>query len=270
MENKHQDDMFSITYCTSSVVKGTLFYFHGGGFVASSAYDLPQYQLKELKERYDIVLVDYPLAPEVPLQSILQQTYRSIQKLLNQEINKDLHIESIVFYGRSAGAYMAMYLTSKLVEDKQRIPDQLILLYGYTHFNDEAFLKSSPYYQDKSSLTTQQEKDILSLKKTTTSRFQRTLVYMNARKTGKWLDYLSIKKDELDDYNLLNYLNYFPKTFIGYAFNDPDVDFEHSKVMERLIPDTHVFTSHSDNHMFDQDLNSETKQLMIQLIDFLK
>lgn len=267
--NQEFSDILTIKYCTTTKSKGTLFYFHSGGFMASSAFDLPKYQFDQLNKIYDVVLVRYPLAPEVSLDIILKETKEAVVQMFHDQNYENLCEKSIIFYGRSAGAYLAAYLCSKLIKEGIRVPDKLILLYGYAHFNDEAFYAPLAYYQNKTTLTLQQEKQILSMKKSNISRFQRTLLYMNARKLGTWFDYLSIHQDSLKEYNLMDNLSSFPTTFLGYSKYDPDVDPNHSKILEQFIPNTSVFISDSKDHVFDQSQNEETKVFLKRLISFL-
>lgn len=270
METKSiQENIFSIHYCVNEKPKGTVFYFHGGGFVASSESDLPSYQFEALLNKFDMALVDYPLAPDVSLKDILAITEEAILSVIEANTHTDLHLDNIVFYGRSAGAYMAANLCSRFIRDNKRVPDQLIMLYGYTHFNDEAFNTPSPYYDSRVNLTVPQEKHILSLKKSPSSRYTRTLLYMQARKTGKWLDYLSITDDTINEYDVRAYLSSFPHTFLGYSKHDPDVDPSHSKLLEQFIPNTNVFVSDSKDHVFDQNLHAETEEFLKQLLSFL-
>lgn len=270
METTRINDMLTTLNCTGNQTKGTLFYFHGGGFVASSETDLPSFQLEALVRLYDVVLVDYPLSPEVPLMTILRKTTIAIEQALELDSQTNFNKETIVFYGRSAGAYLAAYVCSQFIKHNKKVPDKLILLYGYAHFNDEAFRTPSKYYKDRVNLTPNQEKEILSLKKSASSRFSRTLIYMQARKAGRWFDYLSISNEMLEELDVRKYVDRFPATLLAYSKHDPDVHPSHSQELAQMIPNIELFISESNDHAFDQIRNAETKIFLTKLIDFIR
>lgn len=269
MAIKQQEVKFKIHHCINDSSKGTIFYFPGGGFISSSAIDLPRYQLEAFTGLFDVVTVDYPLAPEMALKDILIKTKKAVSNFITNEFDNKINLSSIVFYGRSAGSYLVAYLCSQFMIEGKDYPQRLIMLYGYSDFNDEAFLTPSTYYQHRPALTAQEERQILALSDSPASRFQRVLLYIHARKTGRWLDYLSINKNNIHDYNLNEYLPNFPPTFLAYSKQDPDVNLHHSVNMEALIPKTQVFVSQSVDHMFDQKPNKETEHFMQQLLAFL-
>lgn len=245
--------------------KGTILYFHGGGFIASTPRDLPKYQIEYLKD-FDILLIDYPLAPQNGLKAILESVESLVEEIFQDNINLK---RPIFFYGRSAGAYIASYVYARRKYLNQVNVSGLILFYGYYHFEDEAFSLPSKYYQGKSRMNEQSVKQLVETKLTLSSRMNRTLVYMYAREKGLWLNYLGLEKVSFSDYNLESSLSHFPPTFLATSMDDPDVNVEFTKQMVRKIKEVTVFYSQSEDHMFDQTENDETRNLFSSIRLFL-
>lgn len=103
----------------SSESAGTIFFIHGGGWVIGSFADHKQmmYNLVN-KTGYDVIFVDYALAPKnvYPEQIIqIEEIFKTI--FIDHEINEingNINKENIVIAGNSAGANMAFVLLKHL------------------------------------------------------------------------------------------------------------------------------------------------------------
>lgn len=245
---------------------GTILYFHGGGFMASTPYDLPKYQREYFKD-FDMFLIDYPLAPQNTLTSILE----SVESIVDQLFEDELYNQGpIIFYGRSAGSYMASYVYARRKAKNLKNASGLVLFYGYYHFEDNQFNQPSMYYRGKSRLDELSATQILEQKLTLSSRMNRLLVYMYAREKGRWLDYLGIDRNTISHFNLESTLVEFPLTFLAASIYDPDVNVEYTKQMVSQIKEVTVFYSQSNEHAFDQVEDEDTKHLFSSIVLFLQ
>ena len=78
--NKFKYDFIpKIYYSKSQKIKGNIFYFHGGGLLFGTKFDLPKYHIDRINEAgYNILAFNYPLAPESDFQEILKHIINSV------------------------------------------------------------------------------------------------------------------------------------------------------------------------------------------------
>ena len=90
-------------------VLGTIIYVHGGGFVSGSkevVEDNP-YFLAWLRSGFQVIAVDYSLAPNYPYPTALKQLSYCVQKILEDRDKLGINPRKLVLMGDSAGANLA-------------------------------------------------------------------------------------------------------------------------------------------------------------------
>lgn len=99
-------------YQPADKVKGTVLYFHGGGFVAGSilCYD-PMCRRLANFSKWSIVSVEYRLAPEYPFPAALTDAEMAFRWLREEGSRYGLDETKIVVAGDSAGGNLAARLT---------------------------------------------------------------------------------------------------------------------------------------------------------------
>lgn len=160
----------------SSKLQGCVFYFHGGGLLFGTRHDLPNvYQELFCRAGYDLIMMDYPLAPEAKLSEIVEAVEAFTRYLIaNPKLCGYSQFPDYWLFGRSAGAYLALMTASLLMkEDREKSslgeeefewkkpryeesgykesgckkPSGVVSFYGYHSFLLPEFSLPSPYYQ---------------------------------------------------------------------------------------------------------------------------
>ncbi len=97
--------------------RGIYLHFHGGGWVMGSIYEQDHLLWTLAQEtRLTVVSVDYPLAPETGLESIIQTVVASAEAAMDFYAEQPLYIG-----GESAGSHLALCATLGLASDSDRL-----------------------------------------------------------------------------------------------------------------------------------------------------
>lgn len=237
----------------------TIIYFHGGGLLYGVSDDLPEiYINKFLDSGYDFLSFDYPLAPEAKLSLILKSAYEEILYYLdNKQDIFGLENNDYILFGRSAGAYLSFMMCNMLINNDILMPKAIISLYGYTRIDEMQFNVPSKHYNKLAQVPEESIKKILSAAPVTYGPINlRFSLYIKARQEGTWVKYLCNEENpakySIEDESL----KYFPPTILAASTLDPDVPFKASKLLSRIIPESHLITIYGEVHDFDRDTNN--------------
>ncbi len=247
----------------------TIIYFHGGGLLYGVRDDLPEiYINKLLSSGYDLLALDYPLAPESRIDVILDSCYEEILYYLENHHNVfSLKNEKYVLFGRSAGSYLCFMMCDRLIKNSVIMPMSIISLYGYARLDEVAFNTPSKHYNKLAKVTDESIKKIISEGPVTygpmNSRFS---LYIKARQEGTWIKYLC-ENENPAEYSLdEEILKSFPPAILAAATLDPDVPFKMSKMLSKVIPNSHLITVYEDVHDFDRDISKRSGKLVYEEI----
>lgn len=239
----------------------TIIYFHGGGLLYGVRDDLPElYVNKFLSAGFDLLALDYPLAPESKLDLIIDSSLQALNFYL-ENYNNVLGLEDnkYLLFGRSAGAYLCLNLCNLIVENNSSLPLGIISLYGYARLDEVEFITPSKHYNKLAKVPDEGiEKIISSMPITYGPMSERFSLYIKARQEASWVKYLC-DNDDLQKYSLSEEsLRKFPPTFLAAATLDPDVPYRASKNLSKIIPNSVLITVYKDEHDFDRDLSDNT------------
>ncbi|MBU3144885.1 alpha/beta hydrolase [Clostridium sp. CF012] len=239
----------------------TIIYFHGGGLLYGVRDDLPQIYIdKFLNSGYDLLALDYPLAPESKIDIILKSSYEEILYYLkNHEVVFELTNKKYVLFGRSSGAYLCFMMCDMLIENDDLMPMAIISLYGYARLDEDQFNTPSKFYNKLPKLSSKSlEKFISDTPVTYCPINLRFSLYIKARQEGTWVK--DICKEENPTKYSLDYekLKSFPPTILTASTLDPDVPYRISKTLRNLIPNSHLITIYGEVHDFDRDINNDS------------
>lgn len=258
---------------TTSSPKGIILYFHGGGFVYGSKYDLPKHHIDMITQvGYSIMSFDYRLAPEVSFDLILEDVLDGIDYFI---LNKDkLGFSNLPYFlwGRSAGAYLALLASTY---DLTLSPRGIISYYGYGFTVPDWYETASIDYLRYPMVTKNQVDHLIKDDFISSASIQeRFPLYLYGRQTGQWIS--MVFGNSIDNFKSKyvlgknNIKDDFPPTFIGHNFKDTDVPFAESIELSKLIPKTTMFTCSAEDHDFDRHENSiHTTNLLNGTIEFL-
>ncbi len=243
----------------------SVLYFHGGGLLCGTRDDLPSLYLEMFTAQgYDVYCFDYPLAPECNLGQIHEAVFSCLKWFLTRERGP------FFLFGRSAGAYLALYLAHAARLAGLPAPAGILSFYGYPGLLDPEFSKPSAYY-----------KKFLPMDASIVARLtdknggpvvygplkDRYLLYVYARQTGAWARLLCglgasatqdvsspAGMDLLVRHSLTpEDLAQLPPAFLTASSTDQDVPFGSSKRMARLIPGAQFHPVYNMEHDFDRD-----------------
>ena len=90
-----------------------ILYLHGGGLLYGSKKDLPSMYIHLLQEAgYDLIALDYPLAPEASLSDILDCLQQGLDWFKHNALSTlQLTSTDYFLFGRSAGAFLCLVLS---------------------------------------------------------------------------------------------------------------------------------------------------------------
>ena len=214
-----------------------LIYFHGGGFLSGNKDDLPN-KIKDffLNLGYEIIVLDYPLAPKIKLDDIIDWCVQNIPDS-----------EDLVYFGRSAGGFLAFACA------QHKKPKAIIDFYGYARL-DKEWMNHNPY--NNIPLVTKDTFEQL-INNGTKDRYS---VYIYARQNRAWFEMLNTKE-------MIINLDKTTPTFIWHSLFDPDVPYKEAKHIHENLEHSVLKTSFIKKHEIDLEIFDQIKD---SLHDFLK
>lgn len=227
----------------------TILYFHGGGLIFGNRDDLPSKFIQLFTDAgISLVTVDYPLAPESNLSTIMQV----IEKIMDWFINDYLsHQDEKEYFlmGRSAGGYLALK-AGLYAQNLKLHPLGIVSLYGYFNLNDASFSFPNPHYLKYPTVENNVINSLVELNQMTVSDDpNRFLIYLAARQQGNWLG----TKDEKREFSISkDKLKTLPPIFISAATGDPDVPVRQSRQLANIHPQAVLKLYDVNEHDFDR------------------
>lgn len=287
---------------------GRIFYLHGGGLVFGEPDDLPLcYVNLFLNAGYELISLDYPLAPEQGLAVILEAVHAGVMGMLEilgtcADSTGSSHLPYYLF-GRSAGAYLALMEAKRLCGSKSgadgadalstestapaasgscfTAPSGLLCFYGYHTFDLPEFKKPNAWFTKLPAVSKQTVDSLIQTKNgadDTTPAFltsgpmaTRYSIYIYARQNGCWPELLGTPED-IARYSLSEEdFALLPPGFFTASSGDQDVPFRESKQMARKISGSKFFPVYYLEHDFDRDTSkSEGMQAYQAALAWLK
>jgi acetyl esterase len=260
----------SLHRAMSNRVNKTIVYYHGGGIIFGSRDDLPAYAIEKLTNAgYDLLCMDYPKAPEMSLLQICDFVKEQLIWYQNNYTKIDLS-EDYILFGRSAGGFLVLYLAKEMIRIHRKMPDKLIVFYGYETLHDSEFTLPSTYYLNYPRLTWGDVKTVIENEPVfTTNLTKRYPLYIYARQTGNWLKLLGIDETSQNESNLDTDISSSLGIFFAASYYDKDVNYQNSLRMSQKYGNSTLFTSWENKHEFDQLKSEESMQLYEHLLNWL-
>lgn len=254
-----------------STNKATLIYFHGGGLLYGHRNDLPEIYCQLLVENgYNLLTVDYPLAPEVKLPTIFTCLKEAIDWFLkNYETTLGLKKADYFLFGRSAGGFLAYLLSARYPTTKQK---GLISFYGYYDLTNPSFSQPSSYYNQFPKIAPLAAQALIQSKPIAeVSITERFSLYLSGRQFGNWLSYLVTTPSEKETFSLSDEeLAKLPPSFLAHSSADQDVPVEISREACNKLSNVTYEEVKKLPHDFDGDITkNEGLQVYQALITWL-
>lgn len=260
---------YTLKKATNERKNQTILYFHGGGLLYGNRDDLPNaYQELFLTNGYDLLMIDYPLAPEASFTKILGDSAQFVEWFLAHYQELELSSQEYILFGRSAGAFLALAITK---QNPSISPLKVIDFYGYLRLDQSEFAVPNAHYSNYPKVTEEQIQKIIQPTIQYGSPIaERLPLYLYARQTGNWLDLLNVCEEDLallavTKENVAD----FPPIFICHATEDPDVPFKEALFLKRMLPQTTLVSVPEKSHDFDQQVTQESLAIYQKVIEWL-
>lgn len=239
--------------------KTKLLYFHGGGLITGHKDDYPLIYRNKLDElNYELIGFNYPLAPQTKLESIIEACVDFTLK----------HNEcDYVMMGRSAGAYLVIQVLQELYLRNLKLPNKVILFYGYENFDVPQFRTPRKL---KTRIEFSQIENFIHQSSNHDPLYHRALLYLYGRQEGIWPSLLSENSDFLTRSCSVLESDQMPNTFLAHSANDNDVPYLESKKLNQKISNSTLQSVYYHDHEFDNLIHDEqTIKVMTALWSWL-
>lgn len=261
----------SVYLSDNPTMKQTILYFHGGGLIYGYRKDLPEeYIALFLKAGYHFISFDYPLAPESHFKDIYSSAREAVQWFTSDaQMERLLDQIDFILFGRSAGAYLCFLLAN---DSSIPSPKRLINFYGYHSLNVNEFKAASAHYSQYPQLPETIIKRMIQPNPIATGPLQaRYAIYLYARQTGKWIEFLNLTDAPVQTEVSHDALKSLPPTFIAHSQTDQDVPFSIAEQVHQFIPHSYLHRIKEAEHDFDRDPDTpEAKEAYKSLLEWLK
>lgn len=267
MKSKTQKLSNSMQYTlwkTKDSVSTVLIYFHGGGLIYGTRNDIPFALTKIfLKKKIEVIAIDYPLAPNSSLNSILETILQSFLELYKTIIKPQNF--NYMLCGRSAGGFIMFWLTNQILKLKQiKNPTKIINFYGYYDLNDiNKVKKLSNKVISKEFIRTTNITDFIHDDPT----LSRYVLYLYLVQKGDLQKAYAIKESEISKYSISkDELKKFPPIFSSASVSDKEVPFRYSKSLKNLSQNNVFYPLYYLDHDFLKDINNFQVQKVLHVL----
>ena len=252
---------FSLGVTVSEPAEGakagvTIIYLHGGGLLFGQRDDLPRAHLVRLTGAgHRVVALDYPLAPETKLPQILDVVEAAVRTLVAMPELGCAELGYVLF-GRSAGGYLALQATARLVaDDGVPGPAGVMDFYGYPAITDPKMARPSAYYSKLAPVSEQVAMAHVGGAPTSGSLEERFLLYVYGRQQGRWMELIGAVTPEARAAHSLvgEALAQLPPVFACAGTADQDVPFSASRELRQKVARVTWLPVYDGEHDFDRD-----------------
>ena len=254
-----------------------IIYVHGGGFLYGERDDLPRPYLDLMcAAGHTVLALDYPLAPECPLEACVDATTRAVAHLVRTRLS-ELGCTRYVLFGRSAGAYLVLAVGARLCGDSAGCgeacgggrpvaaelppipaPSGILDFYGYHDLTAPFVWEPSGHYAAMPAVSADLVAHMAdapgSVVVTSAPKATRYGLYLYARQTGRWGELLGLDAEAAQRLSLSPAdIAVLPPVFLAASTGDNDVPFGQSKALARAASDATMYTVYYLDHDFDRD-----------------
>lgn len=260
--------------------EATIIYFHGGALIWGTRASIPQEQIHFYnKSGFNVISVDYRLAPEAKLQSIVEDIKDAINWIRTEGVKLyNIDPDKIAIIGSSAGGYLSLLAGTGILGFK---PKAIVSFYGYGDILGDWYSKPSEFYCKRHKVTSLSAHDCVGNIHISEGTADRFIFYLYCRQNGIWVrevtGYDPIEdKSQLLVYNPVNNITIeYPPTILLHGNKDTDVPYEQSVIMNELLEkagvDSELIIIDGVDHVFDRNFdNIDVQKAFKRVSQFLK
>ncbi len=222
-------------------VRPTILWIHGGALIMGSRSQLALDQVEHyLKAGYNVVAIDYRLAPETKLPAIiedLQDAYRWVCDQGPNLFHADPHRIAVI--GHSAGGYLTL-MAGFCVNPR---PKALISFYGYGDITGAWYSRPDPFYNQQPAVAPAEAYSAVGDTMVTESGAgsSRGRFYLYCRQQGLWPKLVAGYDPDTEPHAIApfcpvhNVTKEYPPTLLLHGAQDTDVPVEQSVLMAQVL-----------------------------------
>lgn len=258
-----------------------IFWIHGGALIGGNRGNIHPKQLaRYIEAGFNVVSIDYRLAPETKLPEILsdvEDAWRWVQK--NARKLAGIDPKRVAVVGHSAGGYLTL-TTGYRVKPR---PRALVAFYGYGDIAGDWYTKPDPFYASRPPVSEQEARNSVGGRPLSgpTASNQRFRYYLYLRQQGLWAKEVSgidpaTRPEAFRPFcPVSNVTGKFPPTMLLHGDKDTDVPVGQSDQMAALLKQHGVACEFvrvaGAGHGFDGRMNDPaTAALFERAVEFLK
>jgi acetyl esterase/lipase len=256
-----------------------LLYIHGGALISGSRKYLARYQRSLYqKAGFAVVSIDYRLAPETRLASILEDVQDAVRWVKDEGARAfNFDPERWAMVGSSAGGYLSLMSGTFSLK-----PRAIVSFYGYGDILGDWYCQPSPTYcQQYPPISREEAYACVGGREKSTGNQGRYQFYFYCRQQGIW-PHVVTGSSPLDARDKLlsfcpvyNIQPGYPPTLLLHGDQDSDVPCQQSIQMSQALTEggihNRLLLVGGAEHGFDDDTkNPEVKRVLDQVVNFLK
>lgn len=228
--------------CRLDEAKGrpTIVWIHGGALISGNRANLHSVQLERyLGAGFNVVSIDYRLAPETKLKFIiedLRDAFKWLQRHGPELAGVDP--DRIAVVGHSAGGYLAL-MTGFCVKPR---PKAIVSFYGYGDIIGEWYSRPDPFYSQQPAVTKDDAFTVVGKEFISESNSrERFRFYLYCRQNGLWPKEVAgfdpnKRPKAFEPYcPVRNVTKKYPPTLLLHGDKDTDVPYEQSVLLARML-----------------------------------
>ncbi len=235
-------------------------WIHGGALISGNRANLHPLQLqKYLNAGFNVISIDYRLAPETKLKFIIEDLRDAFDWVRTQGPSlAGIDRDRVVVVGHSAGGYLAL-MSGVCVKPR---PKAIVAFYGYGDIAGEWYSRPDPFYCQKPAVPKAEAyaavgHGVIS----ETGAPERFRFYLYCRQNGLWPKEVAGHDPDKDSKAFVpfcpirNVTKKYPPTLLLHGDHDTDVPYEQSVLMAQMLErhqvEHQLITMTNRGHGFD-------------------
>jgi len=233
--------------------------------------DMPEAAIAPFRKAgYWVVSIDYRLAPETKLPSIIEDVRDALDWVRGEGSRAfDYDASKMAVIGASAGGYLTL-----MAGTFERKPKVLVSFYGYGDILGDWYGKPCPHYCKERLVSQKKAQRLIKGHALSESGFDRFPIYLRSRQTGSWIELASgydmaSEREKIELYcPILNIKDNYPPVILLHGDRDTDVPYQQSLDMYDALKTrgltAELVTYAGGDHGFDWNKNDANVPALIE------